>query len=148
MTLIPIRIRMLSYNNMAHVLEKKQFFLFRSKDVNVRGMAGHLPVPKEGAFDLCLDIAIKRSHSKKVMASGDYITFVDAASAFDFLPYGSMDTYTIPVRVVRLPFDDGSYECLMTNLPIDEFSTEDIKRLYFSRRGSRSPSVRLSIPLA
>ena len=124
-----------SYNNMAHVLEKKQFFLFRSKDVNVRGMAGHLPVPKEGAFDLCLAIVIKRSHSKKVTASGDYITFVDAASSFDFLPYGSMDTYTIPVRVVRFPLDDGSYECLMTNLPMDEFPMEDIKRLYFSRWG-------------
>ncbi len=124
-----------SYNNMAHVLEKKQFFLFRSKDVIVRGMAGHLPVPKEGTFDLCLDIVIKRSHSKKVTASGDYVTFVDKASAFDFLPYGSLDTYTIPVRVVRFLLDDGSCECLMTNLPIEEFPMEDIKRLYFSRWG-------------
>lgn len=57
--------RYCSYNNMTHVLEKKQFFLFRSKDVNVRGVAGYLPIPKEGAFDLCLDIVIKRSHSKK-----------------------------------------------------------------------------------
>lgn len=124
-----------SYNNMAHVLEKNQFFLFRSKDVNVRGMAGHLPVPKEGEFDQCLDIVIKRSHSKKITAFGDYVTFVDAASAFDFVPYGSLDTYTIPVRVVRFLLDDGSYECLITNLPPDEFSMEDLKRLYFSRWG-------------
>lgn len=124
-----------SYNNMAHVLEKNQFFLFRSKDVNVRGMAGHLPVPKEGAFDLCLDIVIKRSHSKKITESGDYVTFVGAASAFDFVSYGSLDTYTIPVRVVRFPLDNGSFECIMTNLPADEFSTQDIKCLYFSRWG-------------
>lgn len=124
-----------SYNNMAHVLEKNQFFLFRSKDVTVRGMAGHLPVPKQGEFDQCLDIVIKRSHSKKITASGDYVTFVDAASAFDFVPYGSLATYTIPVRVVRFLLDDGSYECLITNLPADEFSMEDLKRLYFSRWG-------------
>lgn len=124
-----------SYNNMAHVLEKKQFFLFRSKDVNVRGAAGRLPVPKEGAFDLCLDIVIKRSHSKKITTSGDYVAFVDAASAFDFVTYGSLDTYTIPVRVVRFQLDDGSYECIMTNLPADEFTSEDIKHLYFSRWG-------------
>ena len=124
-----------SYNNMAHVLEKKQFFLFRSKDVNVRGVAGHLPLPKQGAFDLCLDIVIKRSHSKEISPSGDYETFIGAATSFDFLPYGSLDTYMIPVRVVRFPLDDGSYECLMTNLPADEFSMEDIKRLYFSRWG-------------
>lgn len=120
---------------MAHVLEKKQFFLFRSKDVNVCGVAGHLPVPKEGAFGLCLDIVIKRSHSKKITASGDYVAFVDAASTFDFVAYGSLDTYTIPVRVVRFPLDDGSYECIMANLPADGFTAEGNKRLYFSRWG-------------
>lgn len=124
-----------SYNNMAHVQEKGQFFLFRSKDVNVRGMAGHLPLPKEGAFDICLDITIRRSHSKKVTASGDYVTFVDAASSFDFVPYGSTDTYTIPLRVVRFPLKDGSYECIITNLPAGEFPAQDIKRIYFSRWG-------------
>lgn len=51
------------------------------------------------------------------------------------MPYGSLDTYTIPVRVVRFQLDDGSYECIMTNLPADEFATEDIRRLYFSRWG-------------
>ena len=124
-----------SYNNMAHVLEKGQFFLFRAKDVNVRGMAGHLPVPKEGDFDRCLAITVKRSHSKKVAASGDYATFIDAKTAFDFLPYGSRDTYMIPLRVVRFLLKDGSYECIMTNLPPEEFSAEDIKRIYFSRWG-------------
>ena len=78
-------------------------------------MAGHLPVPKQGEFDQYLDIVIKRSHSKKITASGDYVTFVDAASAFDFVPYGFLATYTIPVRVVRFLLDDGSYECLITN---------------------------------
>lgn len=116
-------------------MEKKQFFLFRSKDVTVRGAAGHLPIPKQEAFDQWFDIVIKRSKSKKITASGDYVTFVDAASTFDFVPYGSLDTYTIPVRVVRFPLDDGSYECIITNLPSDEFSTEDIKRLYFLRWG-------------
>lgn len=58
-----------SYNNMAHVMEKNQFFLFRSKDVNVCGVAGHSPVPKQGAFGVCLDIVIIRSHSKKISLS-------------------------------------------------------------------------------
>lgn len=124
-----------SYNNMAHVLEKKQFFLFRSKDVDVRSMAGHLPVPKEGSFDLCLDIVIRRSRSKKVTESGDYTTFVSAQTAFDFLPYGSLETYTLPVRIVRFLLENGSYECIMTNLPSGEFPAEDIKRLYSARWG-------------
>lgn len=124
-----------SYNNMAHVMEKHQFFLFRSKDVTVRGMAGHFPIPKEGDFDIWVDVVIKRSHSKNVHAPGGYVTFVDARTSFDFVPYGSLDTYTIPVRVVRFPLQDGSYECIMTNLPSDEFSADDIKRIYSARWG-------------
>ncbi|MCI8605633.1 MAG: transposase [Hungatella sp.] len=31
--------------------------------------------------------------------------------------------------------ENGSYECIVTNLPSNEFSTEDIKRLYFTRWG-------------
>ncbi len=119
-------------------------------------MAGHLPVLKEGADGLCLDIVIKRSHSRKITASGDYVTFVNAASAFDFIPYGSLNTYTIPVQAVRFPLDDGSYECIMTSLPADGFTTEDIKRLYFPdgelKHLSASPSTLLawavSIPIS
>ena len=127
-----------SYNDMAHVQEKHQFFLFRSKDVPVRGMAQHLPVPKEGESDTWLNVTVKRSHSKKVVASGDYVTFVDAKTSFDFLPYGSMDTYTFPVRVVRFLLPDGSYECMMTNLPSDEFPPNIIKQIYFARWGIES----------
>lgn len=124
-----------SYNNMAHVMESGQFFLFRSKDVTVRGMAGHLPVPKEGEFDVSLTITIKRSNSKKVPVSGDHTTFVGSDTAFDFVPYGSLDTYPLPVRVVRFRLEDGSYECIITNLPAGEFPTERIKYAYFSRWG-------------
>lgn len=111
-------------------------------------MAAHLPVPKEGAFDICLDIVIKRSQSKKVKAYGDYVTFVGFATAFDFLAYGSRDTYILPVRVVRFPLENGSYECIVTNLPSNEFSTEDIKRLYFTRWGLKPLFASLNMPLA
>lgn len=127
-----------SYNDMAHVQEKHQFFLFRSKDISVRGMAQHLPVPKEGESDTWLNVTIKRSHSRNIVASGDYVTFVDAKTSFDFLPYGSMDTYTFPVRIVRFLLSDGSYECIMTNLPSDEFPASVIKQTYFARWGVES----------
>ena len=127
-----------SYNDMAHVQENHQFFLFRSKDISGRGMAQHLPLPKEGEFDSWLNVTIKRSHSRKVVASGDYVTFVDAKTSFDFLPYGSMDTYTLPLRIVRFLLSDDSYECIMTNLPSDEFPASSIKQLYFSRWGVES----------
>ena len=30
-----------SYNNMAHVIEKGQYFLFRTKDINSKGLIGN-----------------------------------------------------------------------------------------------------------
>ena len=44
-----------------------------------------------------------------------------------------MDTYDLSFRIVRFPISEGSYECIVTNLPSDEFPAERIKILYFSR---------------
>ena len=39
------------------------------------------------------------------------------------------------LRIVRFPIADGVYECVVTNLPRDEFPLERIQKLYFSRWG-------------
>ncbi len=39
-----------SYNNMAHVLEQNQFFLFRTKDIHSKGLVGNFDFPEE-AFE-------------------------------------------------------------------------------------------------
>ena len=36
-----------SYNNMAHVLEQNQFFLFRTKDIHSKGLVGNFDFPEE-----------------------------------------------------------------------------------------------------
>ena len=60
-------------------------------------------------------------------------TFVDAAASFDYVAYGSLDTYDLSFRIVRFPISDDSYECIVTNLPSDEFPSEQIKLLYYAR---------------
>lgn len=47
-----------SYNNMAHVIEKRQYFLFRSKDVLSKGILKNLGLPTEGGFDQTVTITI------------------------------------------------------------------------------------------
>ncbi len=39
------------------------------------------------------------------------------------------------LRIVRFSIGDGVYECIVTNLPRDEFPPERIRKLYFSRWG-------------
>jgi len=128
-----------SYNNMAHVVNQNQFFLFRTKDIHSKGLVGKFNFPDEESFDIDVKVTLTRSHSRKIQADPEsYLRFVDQAAAFDYIEYGSLDTYELFFRVVRFPISESTYECIVTNLPRDEFPAERIKILYHSRWGIES----------
>lgn len=127
-----------SYNNMAHVIEKDQYFLFRTKDIHSKGLVSRFDFPDEESFDITVDVTLVRSHSQKVPFTVGYKRFVDKATSFDFIPYGSYNTFQLSFRIIRFPLSDGSYECIVTNLPSGEFTSECIKKLYFRRWGIES----------
>lgn len=125
-----------SYNNMAHVLEKGQYFLFRTKDIHSKGLVGNFDLPDTDSFDITVNVTLVRSHKKSIpVKEGFYRRYVDANASFDYVAYGSLDIYDLSFRIVRFPLSDGSYECIVTNLPREEFPPERIKLLYFSRWG-------------
>ena len=82
-----------------------------------------------------MDVALVRSQSKKIQTESRCRRFVDRATSFDFIEYGSKDTYPMTFCIVRFQIPGGGYECIVTNLPRDEFPPERIKKLYFSRWG-------------
>lgn len=55
------------------------------------------------------------------------------ASTFDYVAYGSSDTYELAFRIIRFPLSESACECIITNLPRDEFPPERIKKLYYTR---------------
>lgn len=117
---------------MAHVIEKSQYFVFRSKDVLSIGILKNLGLPTEGAFDQTVSITITRRQSKKLLIPLDsYPRFVGADISFDYVQYGSDDIYTMTFRAVRIQLPSGSYECLVTNLP----------RGMYIRRTSQEPPM-------
>ena len=123
-----------SYNNMAHVTEKNQYFLFRTKDIYSKGLVANFDFPDADSFDIQVNVTLVRSHKKTIpVKEGFYKRFVDAAASFDYVAYGSLDTYDLSFRIVRFPISDGSYECLVTNLQAEEFPSERIKLLYHAR---------------
>lgn len=127
-----------SYNNMAHVMEQGQYFIFRTKDIHSKGLVANFDFPNEDSFDIKVDVTLVRSHSRKVGPIKGYKRFVDSAGSFDYITYGSLDTYVMSFRIVRFPLSDNTYECIVTNLPTEEFPPERIKTLYFSRWGIES----------
>lgn len=123
-----------SYNNMAHVVEKNQYFLFRTKDIHSKGLIGNFDFPDTDSFDIQINVTLCRSHKRCIpIKEGFYKRFVDSAASFDYVTYGSLDTYDLSFRVIRFPISDSSYECIVTNLPSDEFPPERIKLLYYAR---------------
>lgn len=123
-----------SYNNIAHVIEKGQYFLLRSKDVLSKGILKNLGLPVDGTFDKTVTITITRRQSKKIsIPEGSQPRFVGKDISFDYVEYGSDDTYTMSFRVVRIQLPTGTYECLVTNLPREEFPPERLADLYFAR---------------
>lgn len=79
-----------SYNNMAHVMEKDQFFLFRTKDIHSKGLVGNFDFPDADSFDIQVNVTLVRSHRKEIpVKEGFYKRFVDAAASFDYIAYGN-----------------------------------------------------------
>ena len=119
---------------MAHVLEKEQFFLFRSKDIHSKGLVGNFDFSEEDSFDIRVNVTLVRSHKRKItVKNGFYRRYMDVHATFDYLAYGSMDSYDLTFRIVRFPISENTYECIVTNLPENEFPTEKIKMIYFAR---------------
>ena len=57
-----------------------------------------------------------------------------AKMKFDYLSK-EMPFYDFNCRIVRFKLDNGSYECIVTNLPKEEISVDEIKELYHMRWG-------------
>ena len=127
-----------SYNNMAHVISKGQFFLFRTKDIHQKGLVGKFVFPKEECFDITVNVTLVRSNSSSIDCGNTYRRYIDANTSFDFLEYGSKETYPLSFRVTRFELSEGTYECLVTNLPSDQFPSQRLKELYFARWGVES----------
>lgn len=124
-----------SYNNMAHVIEKGQFFLFRTKDLSSKGLAKNFEYPDSDEFDTDVDVTLARSHLKQLIPEKGYFRYIDSGTSFDYIKRGTKDTYKMSFRIVRFALSENTYELLLTNLPRDEFPPERLKEVYFSRWG-------------
>ena len=129
-----------SYNIFAHVIEKESFFLVRVKDLESTGilsseqMRAKLPINRE-SFDETVTIILTRKQTKDVKSNPEKYRFLPVNSTFDFLDLYSRQFYEIKLRTLRFPISENAYEFIVTNLPPEEFSLDDIRELYHMRWG-------------
>lgn len=126
-----------SFNVFAHAIQHGSYFLIRAKDVNVHRLLG-MDFPDTENFDIQVNRILTRSNSRKKRLHPeleDQYRFICNSVTFDYLDSDSRKEYSLSLRVLRFKISDDGYENIITNLPVEDFSVEEIKRLYRLRWG-------------
>lgn len=131
-----------SYNNLAHIQQIGQFFLFRIKDSYSNGILRGFDLPDEDIFDLPISLSLTNKQSKltkSLCKDRNRFRYNPSNSTFDFLPSKSKHSdppsfFQLHFRLVRLEVIPGKFEILITNLP-DSFPPVKLKYLYSLRWG-------------
>lgn len=122
-----------AYNVFENIRHTGNFFLIRIRDIEsnhsiCRRFKG-LPSKKE--FDEEVDTIFTNKQTNEIKSQPEkYITLMSNQN-FDFLDKDN-HFYDAKYRFIRIKIDgkDEEYETLITNLPKDEFTSNDIKELY------------------
>lgn len=126
-----------SYNNIVHVLERNSFFLFRAKEINNSGILSGLKhlLPVTSEFDVEIKIILTRKCTNEVVNHPERYKCFHKKDYLDYIDLKENPFYKMKFRVLRFPISGTGYECVITNLPADDFSAEEIKKLYAMRCG-------------
>lgn len=127
-----------SHNTFAHAIENDIKFIIRAQDNNTRRylkIKGDLP----NTIDTNVETILARTTAKKLMRqphrAKDY-RYVYPNVPFDYIDSNDRtDEYTLSIRILRFQIGENSFENIITNLPPEEFSLEDIKECYYLRWG-------------
>lgn len=123
-----------SYNVMAHTNFAGHFYLIRIKDNASGGFMHFLDTPDRDEFDVTYKRTFIRSYSRKYLQRNNTYISVRRKYEMDFFT-PERGTYEMNFRIIRIKITEDNYECLVTNLPKDEFCAEDLKKLYYLRWG-------------
>lgn len=119
-----------SYNVIAHIDSLKQKFLIRIKDNSVGGFLKFFSQPDSEEFDEEYTRKFTRKSSRKYTKMNE--THIPIRHKYHQMNFFTEEheEYEINFRIIRFALKGGGYECLITNLPKEDFATEEIKELY------------------
>lgn len=124
-----------SFNVFAHIEQKYFKYVIRVKDVKSKGIAANLKLDDTEEIDEEVKLILTRKQTKEVKDQPDLYRFLSNKTTFDFIDLHKNKFYPMTFRVVRFKISEDSYETLITNLSPEEFSSEELKKLYYMRWG-------------
>ena len=123
-----------SLNTLAHLTERKKLFLIRAKKPETTASLLYKLIDTEHETDQSITVSVTRSKRNINKYKLSCYKIVRKSRVFEPIPVGDYDTvYRLPLRVVCIQLDSGTYEYLITNLPADKFTASDLKTLYHMR---------------
>lgn len=127
-----------NYHIFAHACEHGHYYLIRAKDILSNGIVSsvkdQLPMDTE-TFDQTVSVTLTRKQTNEVKNNPRKYRIIMKKTPFDYLDLYGNRFYDLQMRIVRFPISETTYECIITNLPSEEFTPEDIKKLYHMRWG-------------
>jgi len=124
-----------TYNIFAHIQEKGMYYLIRVKDGGGGSMISSFDLPSSDEFDQDVELILTRKQTNEVKAHPKKYKILAKSSPFDYLDLHKERFYPMKLRVVRFAITSTDFECIITNLPRELFSAEDIKKIYATRWG-------------
>ncbi len=121
------------YNTIAHIENKGWNYVIRVK--NTTGIVAQLSLPEADEFDIDVNLLLTRRQTNEVKKHPDKYRTIMSNMSFDYIPPKSKDTYPIEFRIVKMHLSDNVTETIVTNLNRDEFSLNEIRKLYKMRWG-------------
>ena len=115
------------YDLIACCLEKQQKFLIRVKDIKSFSSILSNCNLKDEALDVKITKILTRKQTKEIKANKSKYTFITNKSEFSYFD-DEQELYEMSFRVVRFKITEDTYECLITNLTEEEFSSEELKQ--------------------
>ena len=121
-----------SFNVFAHAIENNAYFLVRARESNPRSMLATIKLPDSPEYDIIFERRLTRKNTKTVKAEPE-VYKTSANRTFDYLDPKSKSLYYISFRIVSFVLPNGNTEIVYTNLPKEDFSTEELRELYNMR---------------
>ena len=123
-----------SYNSFEHVVHSGNKYLIRVKDITTpTGITKSLgPYPDQDEFDIDVFRMLTLKQTKIIKTCSQLYKFVPSKQHFDYMDKDN-PFYEFNCRIIRFKITEDSYEYIITNLDREEFSIEDIKKLYHMR---------------
>lgn len=122
------------YALMAQISSKNQYFVIRAKDRESGGIIKGISIPETEQYDFTYDKIFVHRMRKPYQKDIDHYHVVHKTNSPYFLNKEKKE-YPMKFRIVRFKLDNGSYECLLTNLPANQFDMNALKEIYHMRWG-------------